>query len=226
MDLKKAFDCVDHNILFKEMHCHGIRGHTLARFQSYLSNRTQICKVDQVMSEARTVKCGIPQGFNPGQLLFLLYTNDLPNCLTSSSASMFADDTNISTSGKTGDKLQERLNADLENVHLWLHAKKLTHIKNKTEYMIIGSRQRISYLITNPKMELSESVIKRVHESKTLGVIIDQNFSWSHQIQHIVTKVPRGIGMMRRIKQFVPKPTPIKIYNAIGLSHFDYCSLV
>ena len=124
------------------MHCYGIRGHTLAWFQSYLSSRIQICKVDQTMSKTRTVKCGIPQGSNLGPLLFLLYIDDLPNFLTSSSASMFADDTNISTNGKTNDELQERINVDLENVHQWFLANKLTLNKDKTEYMIIGSRQR------------------------------------------------------------------------------------
>jgi hydrogenase maturation factor HypF (carbamoyltransferase family) len=62
---------------------------------------------------------------------------------------------------------------DLENVHQWLLAKKLTLNKDKTEYMIIGSRQRISNL-----------VILRVHKSKTLGVIIDEHLLWNHQIQN------------------------------------------
>ena len=110
LDLKKAFDCVDHNILLKKMHCYGIRSHTLAWFQSYLSSRIQ--RVDQTMFKTRTVKCGIPQGSNLGPLLFLLYINDLTNCLTSSSASMFADDTNISTNGKINDELQERINVE------------------------------------------------------------------------------------------------------------------
>jgi hypothetical protein len=140
---------------------------------------------------------------------------------------MLADDTNISTNGKTNDELQERINVDLENIHQWLLANKLTLNKDKTEYMIIGSRQRISNLVlTDPKIELGESVIKRVHKSKTLGVIIDEHLLWNHQIQNTVTKASKGIGMMQRIKQFVPKSTLVKIYNAIVLSHFDYCSLV
>ena len=138
---------------------------------------------------------------------------------------MFADDTNISTNGKTNDGLQERINVDLENVHQWLLANKLTFNKYKTEYIIIGSR-RISKLVTDPKIELGESDIKRVHKSKTLGIIIDEHLLWNHQIQNTVTKASKGIGMMRRIKQFVPKSTLVKIYNAIVLSHFDYCSLV
>ena len=83
------------------------------------------------MSNTRTVKCGIPRGSNLGPLLFLLYINDLPNCLTSSSTNMFADDTNISTQGTTEYEIQERLNADLENVHQWLVANKLTPNKQK-----------------------------------------------------------------------------------------------
>ena len=123
-------------------------------------------------------------------------------------------------------EIQERLNADLENVHQWLVAHKRTLNKQKTEYMIIGSRQRISNIVNDPKIELGESVIKRVNESKTLGIVIDEHLSWNDQIQNVVTKVSKGIGMLRRIRQFVPKSTLLRIYNAIVLSHFDYCSLV
>jgi hypothetical protein len=131
------------------------------------------------------------------------------------------------SNGKTNDELQERINVDLEYVHQWLLGNKLTLNKDNTEYMIIGSRQRISNLVTDPKIELGESVIKRVHTSKTLGVIIDEHLLWNHQIQNTVTKASKGIGMMPRIKQLVPKSTLVKtIYNAIVLSHFDYCSLV
>ena len=67
---------------------------------------------------------------------------------------------------------------------------------------------------------------KRVNKSKTLGVIVDEHLSWNDQIQSIVSKSSKGIGMIRRIKKFVPQSTLLKVYNAIVLSHFDYCSLV
>jgi hypothetical protein len=139
---------------------------------------------------------------------------------------MFADDTNISTQGKTDTEIQERLNTDLENVHQWLTSNKLTLNKKKTEYMIVGSRQRISNISTDPIVKLGDSTIKRVNKSKTLGVIVDEHLSWNDQIQSIVSKSSKGIGMIRRIKKFVPQSTLLKVYNAIVLSHFDYCSLV
>ena len=226
LDLKKAFDCVDHNILTTKMDYYGTRGRDLAWFESYLTNRIQICKVYLITSNERMVKCGIPEGSNLGPLLFLLYINDLPNCLSLSSASMFADDTNISTQGKTDNEIQERLNTDLENVHQWLTSNKLTFNKKKTEYMIVGSRQRISNILTDPIVKLGDSTIKRVNKSKTLGVIVDEHLSWNDQIQSIVSKSSKGIGMIRSIKKFVPQSTLLKIYNDIVLSHFDYCSLV
>ena len=86
-------------------------------------------------------------------------------------------------------------------------ANKHTLNKDKMEYMIISSRQRISNLVTDPKIELGELVIKQVHKSKTLGVIIDEHLSWTHQIQNTVTKASKEIKMMRGIKQFVPIST-------------------
>ena len=82
LDLKKAFNCVDHDVLVMKMYYYGIRGLTLKWFQSYLANRTQICKVDQTMSNTRTVKCGIPQGSNLGPCITVLTIYKRPTKLS------------------------------------------------------------------------------------------------------------------------------------------------
>ena len=115
LDLKKAFDMVDHKTLIDKMEAYGVQGHALQWFTSYLSGRKQVCKINNEISDAPNITCGIPQGSNLWRLLFLVYINDLPNCLTSTK-----DDTNISCHGDLTVDIEQKFNTDLENVNKWL----------------------------------------------------------------------------------------------------------
>jgi hypothetical protein len=95
IDLKKAFDTIDHTIL-RKLQIYGVDENGIQFFESYLNNRSQRCCVNGELSETAKITCGVPQGSNSGPLLFLIYINDLPNCLDRASPRMFADDTNIS----------------------------------------------------------------------------------------------------------------------------------
>ena len=154
LDLKKAFDTVDHDILIKKLEFYGIKNNALRWFISYLSNRKQVCKVGMSMSNGENITAGVPKGSNLGPLLFLLYINDLPNCLDSSVPALFADDTNLTASDASASEIQEILEAELNKVHMWLLANKLTLNVKKTEYMLIGSRQKLSQLSADPILSL------------------------------------------------------------------------
>ena len=93
LDLKKAFDTVDHTILIDKLFKYGIKGKDREWFKSYLDGRKQSCSVNGQRSTAKEVLCGIPQGSCLGPLLFIVYLNDFEGCLDFSKANMYADDT-------------------------------------------------------------------------------------------------------------------------------------
>ena len=138
LDLKEAFDTVKHDILLSKMNLFGIQGIALDWFRSYLTNRTQRCLVNGSLSRICSLKCGVPRGTILGPLLFLIYINDLPNCLTSCQPRMCADDTHITYADVDVNSIQLNLNHDLGNLNKWLISNKLAFNTAKTEYMLIG----------------------------------------------------------------------------------------
>ena len=101
IDLKKAFDIVDHQILFKKLELYGVKGPALSLLRSYLTNRSQKYQVNGFISSERLIKCGVPQASILGPLFFLLYINDLPQRLHKTKPRLFADDTNLTATRKS-----------------------------------------------------------------------------------------------------------------------------
>ena len=182
LDLKKALGTVDHNILIKKLELYGIRGTELLWFTSYLNERTQVCKLGKTLSSKTYIKTGVPQGSNLGPLLFLVYINDLPNCLSNSTPALFADDTNVTVTGTSIQDIEAKLNGELNNLHCWIFN------ASKLEYMIIGSRKRLLRLDTDPHVFINNQIIDRVDNTKTLGVFIDEKISHGKRILIVYAK--------------------------------------
>ena len=226
LDLKKAFDTVNHEILIGKLSFLGMQPCALNLITSYLENRSQRCYVNGYLSKPQKIDYGVPQGSILGPLLFLIYINDLPNCIEKSTVRMFADDTTLTASGIALPEIESKINHDLINVQKWLLANKLCLNLIKTEYLLIGSKQMISKLTNDPVIQIANRLVNRVTNKKSLGVVIDQYLLWDNHLDEICKKVSSGIGAIRKLKPYVTRETLVSVYCALVQPYFDYCCLV
>ena len=190
IDLKKAFDTIDHEVLFSKLRACGVDDLTLPWFRSYLTDRRQRCFVNGQFSNSSFITKGVPQGSIIGPLLFLVYINDLPNCLNEGIPRMFADDTNISFSSNSLSDLEHLINFELQSLNRWLIANKLSLNIAKTEFMVIGSRQRLA-TFDDPDLcvTVNNAPVKQVTSAKTLGMTLDENLTWRDHVEVISKKI-------------------------------------
>ena len=224
VDLQKAFDTVDHEILLLKLSHYGIRGTELSWFRSYLSNRSQFVVISNTKSRLKFVKHGVPQGSVLGPLLFLLYINDLHFCIKTSETYHFADDTHLLNFSKTVRSLCGRVNADLRVLVSWLNANKISLNASKTEFVIFRSPwKRLDCL---PRLKLAGKILTPSKSVKYLGVHLDEHLNWKIHISTVASKLCRANGALSKLRHFVPTQILLNIYHAIFSSHFRYASQI
>ena len=219
IDLKKAFDTIDHEILLSKLELYGFKGTSLNLFSDYLSDRTQVTVINNVNSETSFISCGVPQGSILGPLLFLLYINDLPNCNLLSDVRMYADDTNLTFASKDPNELFSSLTHDLGNLKQWFDSNRLSLNVLKTKCLFTGTRQKISLLASEPHICLDGHLIERVNSYKCLGVHVDEILSWEAHISEVIGKVAKILAALRRLRPICHQSTLLTIYKSLVLPH-------
>ena len=223
LDLKKAFDTINHSILLKKLNHCGIRGIINDWFSSYLLGRSQVTEIDCNLSTINKISCGVPQGS-----LFLIYINDFHNSSEKFSFCLFADDTNLLYTDKNLKSLEKTVNNGLVRVSDWLNANKLTlNAKNQTLLSFVLTNVRWSIrsiflcLIIVIIFLLPLSVHCKDHV-KYLGVLLDSHLSWKYHIDNVALKISRIIGVIACIRHLVPFTTLLSIYRSLILPYLSY----
>lgn len=230
LDLKKAFDTVNHDILLEKLKHYGLRNTSNLWFKNYLINRTQFVTVHGNNSSIRTTNCGVPQGSVLGPLLFLLYINDLPNA-TSFFTSLFADDTALALSSSDLNVLFRVANRELSKAAEWFGTNKLTLNVSKTKYIVFRKKQMKIFPDIH-KLQIGNENIERIglgcedEYFKFVGMKLDEFLTWEHHIKHVENKVSSASFALSRIKNFLPANIKKLIYNSLIKSQIEYGLIV
>jgi len=223
LDLSKAFDCLNHEILLHKLEYYGFCESSCLLMKSYLSNRKQFVNFGDTESDYLEVKIGVPQGSILGPLLFLIYVNDLVHATSSFRPVIYADDTTlgacISYFGNQQSIIEENINNELLNVHAWLNLNRLSLNVQKTKAMIFHTNRRH---VIPPNIRIQQQNIEYVDSFNYLGIILDKHLSWNSHINMVSKKISQLSGIMNKLKNFLPKPTLLTLYNSLALPHLNY----
>lgn len=223
LDFKKAFDTVDHDILLDKLRSYGVVDSALDWFGSYLAGRYQIVQIENQYSDMMGIAFGVPQGSIIGPLLFSIYINDLPSATSESQAILYADDTAVIYSSEKISEIQQVLSTDLILIGKWLVKNKLTLNVKKTKSMLFGTptmMKRADPLI----LHYDSHDIEQVHVFRYLGVLLDSTLTFKDHLSMICKKISCRLGILGRVKKYLPHKYRIMVYNSLISPHFDYAS--
>ena len=225
LDLSKAFDTLDHQILLKKLELYGLRGVCNDWFSDYLKDRKLLCRLNSPNNEVTRSKTygityGTAQGSCLGPLLFILFCNDVHLLPTYSNIILFADDTTLSYSHDSLRFLKYALEHDMVLLSDWYKANKLSLNVHKTVLIKFWPKNK-EFTIDIDGVKVTNSAV-----TKFLGVWVDENMTWKEHVNTIYNKMNSNRLLLQKAKNLLDSKTLRSIYHAHIGSHINYCLVV
>ena len=221
LDYAKAFDTVPHQRLINKIDSYGIKGKVKAWIKEFLSNRTQIVKVNGTESKSVPVISGIPQGSVLGPILFVLYINDLPDKLNSN-VYLFADDTKLFYKIKSPEDAYT-LQCDLNSLERWTEKWLLKFNTSKCHVLTLGKFENI---VHTQRYTIHGDELEHVFEEKDLGVVFESELKFEQHIAQKVKKANQIMGLIRRSFSYLDCKLFKKLYTTFVRPHLEYAQAV
>jgi hypothetical protein len=223
LDFSKAFDTVNHNILLAKLNSYGICGIANQWITSYLSKRQQFSSYNVSNSSSSEITCGVPQGSILGPILFLIYINDLGFFSDKLTTIMFADDSNLFTSGSNLPDMINTINEQIPLLVDWLRANRLSLNIAKTHFMIFGLKNKA--IAENINITIGGSKLEIVTSTKFLGIILDSNLNFKQHISSTTKKIAKSIGIISIARRNLNQKTLLQLYFSFVYPYLSYCVL-
>ena len=220
IDLSKAFDSIDHDVLLKKLAWYGIPSHW---FESYLRGRGQIVRGG---TQVLPVNFGVPQGSILGPILFSLVIADLPNCVPDSRIICYADDTQLLDSSPTDSenllKFKTRLENAMTAAQTWFNANSLKMNSSKTDFILLGTQSSLNK-IPDFKFDFCDRSFTASNGVKILGVTVDQTLSWDKHITELLRKCYSILCSLNKFRRHFSTEALVAIIQAHVFSQILYC---
>ena len=221
LDFKKAFDTVSHSVLVHKLQHYSVRGPSLDLLQSCFDQRKQFVSIVNTSSQIASISFGVPQGSTLGPLLFLIYINDLPNAVNCIPR-LFADDTCLISRNFNLSKLESDMNEDLVKIQQWCLANKVTINPVKSSALIIPPKITKPNISAETAFTLKKAKILLNPFVKYFGLLIDHKLNFQKHIALLEKKVSRAVGIISKVKYFLPQVVLRQLYFALIHSQLIY----
>ena len=228
IDLKKAFDTVNHACLIDKLSLYGVENNELDWFCDYLFNRSQYVVYDSVKSESSKITHGVPQGSILGPLLFIILVNDIEPILRHCNLLMYADDTVLYCASKNINAIENMLNEDANLIAKWFDENNLIFNlkKGKTESVIYGTTQKLSRNRESVLININDQPVNQTNSYEYLGVTLDNKLLLREYVDNIYKRMSNRVKQLSQIRNQISPSTANSIYKMMILPIMFYCNPV
>lgn len=219
VDIRKAFDCVNHQLLLIKLNQLGMTGTTYNIFKSFLEDRKQFVNIENENSNINQIKSGVPQGAILSPVLFNIFINDIFNLSLHGTLQLYADDAVLVCTGKDVIEVAQKIEDDLSKIDNWFTNNKLLINTEKTKYLLF-TRKKITS--TNTTIKLKNETIEKVNNFNYLGLHIDSDLTWTTHIKKVKSSLQSTAFAFRRIRAYVSENIMWLMYNAYVQPKLQY----